>query len=252
MTSGVTAQTSCASAGGGRRGDGTSSACRPARCADRRRRPASRSPIRAKTIGIDRPNGVGSPTARARDSAGARGHLGEVTWDGNDHHQPRRTGSWRRRSAVPQNEQRLPDLSIEEEPPHGATRPKKLTERLGGDVDLFLVLRRPLNQRAGALSGGERQSLAMAEALDDESSCRSTSPAAGVTSSVQDETSIRAATSTRPAWRRRSSKRRRRRYCDRDTLLDQGRDANTGRAETGQRPEGHRALTLGTPRQGQR
>ena len=67
---------------------------------------------------------------------------------------------------VPQTNNVFPTLTIEENLRMGLfMRPKKITERLGAMWDLFPVLHDRRNQRAGALSGGERQSLAMARAL---------------------------------------------------------------------------------------
>src|SRR4051812_32755607 len=67
---------------------------------------------------------------------------------------------------VPQTNNVFPSLTIEENLRMGLyMRPQRLTERLAAMWDLFPVLHDRKNQRAGALSGGERQSLAMARAL---------------------------------------------------------------------------------------
>ncbi|MFN8189658.1 MAG: ATP-binding cassette domain-containing protein [Nocardioidaceae bacterium] len=67
---------------------------------------------------------------------------------------------------VPQTNNVFPSLTIEENLRMGLfMRPKKVTERLAAMWDLFPVLSDRRNQRAGALSGGEQQSLAMARAL---------------------------------------------------------------------------------------
>ena len=67
---------------------------------------------------------------------------------------------------VPQTNNVFPSLSIEENLRMGLfLRPKKVQERLAAMWDLFPVLHDRRNQSAGALSGGERQSLAMARAL---------------------------------------------------------------------------------------
>ncbi len=67
---------------------------------------------------------------------------------------------------VPQTNNVFPSLSIEENLQMGLyLRPKKFAERLEVIYDLFPVLGQRRNQRAGSLSGGERQSVAMARAL---------------------------------------------------------------------------------------
>ena len=126
-------------------------------------------------------------------------------------------------------------------------RPKKLTERLAAMWELFPVLHDRRNQRAGALSGGERQSLAMARALMMEPSVLLLDePSAGLSPVRQDETFIR----TRHINKTgvcvvmvEQNARRCLQICDRGYVLDQGRDAYTGTGKrAGQGPEGHRAV----------
>ena len=134
---------------------------------------------------------------------------------------------------VPQTNNVFPTLTIEENLRMGLfMRPKKLTERLAAMWDLFPVLHDRRNQRAGALSGGERQSLAMARALMMEPSVLLLDePSAGLSPVRQDETFLR----TRHINKTgvcvvmvEQNARRCLQICDRGYVLDQGRDAYTG------------------------
>ena len=112
------------------------------------------------------------------------------------------------------------------------------------------------NQRAGALSGGERQSLAMARALMMEPSVLLLDePSAGLSPVRQDETFIRTRRINKTGVcvvMVEQNARRCLQICDRGYVLDQGRDAHTGhRPRAGQRPQGHRALPR-HPRRGRR
>ena len=67
---------------------------------------------------------------------------------------------------VPQNNNVFPRLTVEENLEMGMyLEPKRFKERLGVVSDLFPLLSERLKQRAGSLSGGERQMLAMGRAL---------------------------------------------------------------------------------------
>ena len=134
---------------------------------------------------------------------------------------------------VPQTNNVFPTLTIEENLRMGLfMRPQKLTERLAAMWDLFPVLHDRRNQRAGALSGGERQSLAMARALMMEPSVLLLDePSAGLSPVRQDETFLR----TRHINKTgvcvvmvEQNARRCLQICDRGYVLDQGRDAYTG------------------------
>ena len=112
------------------------------------------------------------------------------------------------------------------------TRPKKLGERLAATWDLFPVLHDRRNQRAGALSGGERQSLAMARALMMEPSVLLLDePSAGLSPVRQDETFLRTRLINQTGVcvvMVEQNARRCLQICDRGYVLDQGRDAYTG------------------------
>ena len=111
------------------------------------------------------------------------------------------------------------------------SRPKR-RERLGAMWDLFPVLHDRRNQRAGALSGGERQSLAMARALMMEPSVLLLDePSAGLSPVRQDETFLRTRRINKTGVcvvMVEQNARRCLQICDRGYVLDQGRDAHTG------------------------
>ena len=134
---------------------------------------------------------------------------------------------------VPQTNNVFPSLTIEENLRMGLfLRPKKIRERLDAMWDLFPVLHERRNQSAGALSGGERQSLAMARALMMEPSVLLLDePSAGLSPVRQDETFIRTRRINKTGVcvvMVEQNARRCLQICDRGYVLDQGRDAYTG------------------------
>ena len=68
---------------------------------------------------------------------------------------------------VPQTENVFPSLTISENLQMGAyqLKPTEVQERMKNITDLFPKLGQRIKQRAGLLSGGERQMLAMGRAL---------------------------------------------------------------------------------------
>jgi branched-chain amino acid transport system ATP-binding protein len=134
---------------------------------------------------------------------------------------------------VPQNNNVFPTLTIEENLQMGLyLRPRKLSERLAAMYDLFPVLADRRSQRAGGLSGGERQSVAMARALMmDPSVLLLDEPSAGLSPVRQDETFIRTrrinATGVSVVMVEQNA-RRCLQICDRGYVLDQGKDSYTG------------------------
>jgi branched-chain amino acid transport system ATP-binding protein len=134
---------------------------------------------------------------------------------------------------VPQTNNVFPSLSIEENLRMGLfLRPKKVRERLDAMWDLFPVLHDRRNQSAGALSGGERQSLAMARALMMEPSVLLLDePSAGLSPVRQDETFLRTRRINKTGVcvvMVEQNARRCLQICDRGYVLDQGRDAHSG------------------------
>ncbi|MFL6133343.1 MAG: ABC transporter ATP-binding protein [Nocardioidaceae bacterium] len=133
---------------------------------------------------------------------------------------------------VPQTNNVFPSLSIEENLRMGLyLRPRKVTERLKAMWDLFPVLHDRRNQSAGALSGGERQSLAMARALMMEPSVLLLDePSAGLSPVRQDETFLRTRRINKTGVcvvMVEQNARRCLQICDRGYVLDLGRNAYT-------------------------
>jgi branched-chain amino acid transport system ATP-binding protein len=134
---------------------------------------------------------------------------------------------------VPQTNNVFPSLTIEENLQMGLfQRPRRLSERLEAMYDLFPLLAQRRNQRAGGLSGGERQSVAMARALMMEPKVLLLDePSAGLSPVRQDETFIRTRKINRTGVTVvmvEQNARRCLQICDRGYVLDQGRNSYTG------------------------
>jgi branched-chain amino acid transport system ATP-binding protein len=134
---------------------------------------------------------------------------------------------------VPQTNNVFPSLTIEENLQMGLfLRPKKLAERLAAIYELFPVLGQRRAQRAGGLSGGERQSVAMARALMMEPQVLLLDePSAGLSPVRQDETFIRTRKINKTGVTVimvEQNARRCLQICDRAYVLDQGRNSYTG------------------------
>ena len=134
---------------------------------------------------------------------------------------------------VPQTNNVFPSLTIEENLQMGIfLQPKRLNERLDAIFDIFPVLRDRRSQSAGSLSGGERQSVAMARALMmDPKVLLLDEPSAGLSPVRQDETFIRTRRINKAGVSVimvEQNARRCLQIADRGYVLDQGRDAYTG------------------------
>ena len=134
---------------------------------------------------------------------------------------------------VPQTNNVFPSLTIEENLQMGLyLQPKRLNERLDAIFDIFPVLADRRQQSAGSLSGGERQSVAMARALMmDPKVLLLDEPSAGLSPVRQDETFIRTRRINKAGVSVimvEQNARRCLQIADRGYVLDQGRDAYTG------------------------
>jgi branched-chain amino acid transport system ATP-binding protein len=134
---------------------------------------------------------------------------------------------------VPQTNNVFPSLTIEENLQMGLyLRPEEYPDRFADVAELFPMLADRRRQRAGGLSGGERQMVAMARALMmrprvlllDE-------PSAGLSPALQDEAFLRTreinATGVSIIMVEQNA-RRCLQICHRGYVLDQGRNAYTG------------------------
>jgi len=94
---------------------------------------------------------------------------------------------------VPQINNVFPRLTVEENLQMGLfLAPKRFDERMDAVTDLFPLLGQRRKQRAGSLSGGERQMVAMGRALmPDPSVLLLDEPSAGLSPAYQDEVFIR-------------------------------------------------------------
>jgi branched-chain amino acid transport system ATP-binding protein len=138
---------------------------------------------------------------------------------------------------VPQNNNVFPSLTIEENMQMGVyLRPKTFTERFEHVAELFPMLGLRRKTKAGSLSGGERQMVAMGRALMMEPSVLLLDePSAGLSPMLQDEVFVRCKkinASGVSIIMVEQNARRCLQICDRGYVLDQGRNAytDTGRA----------------------
>ena len=185
-------------------------------------------------IGIIGPNGAGKSTLLKAMFGLVTVHSGRISLHGEDITNTRADKLVQAGVGfVPQSNNVFPSLSVEENLRMGLfLRPKKLRSRLEATYDLFGNLYERKDRSAGALSGGERQSLAMARALMMEPSVLLLDePSAGLSPVRQDETFIR----TRQINKTgvcvvmvEQNARRCLQVCDRGYVLDQGVDAYTG------------------------
>lgn len=133
---------------------------------------------------------------------------------------------------VPQTNNVFPSLTILENLEMGSYQnPKAFKERLDFIGELFPVLIERGRQRAGSLSGGERQMVAMARALMmDPKVLLLDEPSAGLSPARQDETFVRTREINRTGVTVimvEQNARRCLQICDRGYVLDQGSAAYT-------------------------
>ena len=134
---------------------------------------------------------------------------------------------------IPQNNNVFPSLTIEENLQMGIfQQPKLYDQRLEFVVSIFAELGQRLKQRAGSLSGGERQMVAMGRALMmDPAVLLPDEPSAGLSPVRQDEALLRVSEINKAGVTCimvEQNARRCLQIADRGYVLDQGKDAVVG------------------------
>ena len=185
-------------------------------------------------IGIIGPNGAGKSTLLKALFGLVEIRDGSVTLDGEDVTNSATNQLVRKGVGfVPQTNNVFPSLSIEENLQMGLfLKPKEFATRIEEMWELFPMLAERRKQRAGSLSGGERQSVAMARALMmDPKVLLLDEPSAGLSPVRQDETFIRTRQINKTGVTIimvEQNARRCLQICDRAYVLDQGRNAYEG------------------------
>ncbi|MHA6669214.1 ABC transporter ATP-binding protein [Homoserinimonas sp. A447] len=189
---------------------------------------------KGELIGIIGPNGAGKSTLLKAIFGLVQVRAGEITLYGEDiTYLPANKLVARGVGFVPQNENVFPSLTIEENLQMGLFQnPKIYNERLEFVTSIFGELSSRLKQRAGSLSGGERQMVAMSRALMmDPHVLLLDEPSAGLSPVRQDEAFIRVSEINKAGVTTimvEQNARRCLQICDRGYVLDQGKDAYTG------------------------
>jgi branched-chain amino acid transport system ATP-binding protein len=185
-------------------------------------------------IGIIGPNGAGKSTLLKAIFGQVNIRSGSVMLEGQDITGLRANKLVERGvGMVPQTNNVFPSLTIEENLQMGLyQRPGAYKERLEFVTGIFAELGKRLKQRAGSLSGGERQMVAMSRALMmDPKVLLLDEPSAGLSPVRQDEAFIRVSEINKAGVTTimvEQNARRCLQICDRAYVLDQGRDAYTG------------------------
>ena len=185
-------------------------------------------------VGIIGPNGAGKSTFLKALFGLVDVRTGSVTLRGEDiSNKPANELVSMGVGYVPQNRNVFPSLTIEENLEMGLyLRPKDFQERFEFVADLWPLLAQRRKQRAGGLSGGERQMVAMSRALMMQPSVLLLDePSAGLSPALQDESFLRAreinATGVSIVMVEQNA-RRCLQICHRGYVLDQGSNAYTG------------------------
>jgi branched-chain amino acid transport system ATP-binding protein len=185
-------------------------------------------------IGIIGPNGAGKSTLLKAIFGQVKVRDGHIALNGEDITGLKANKLVERGvGMVPQNNNVFPSLTIEENLQMGIYQePKHYAERLEFVVGLFDELKKRLKQRAGSLSGGERQMVAMGRALMmNPKVLLLDEPSAGLSPVRQDEAFIRVSDINKAGVTTimvEQNARRCLQICDRAYVLDQGVDAYTG------------------------
>lgn len=185
-------------------------------------------------IGIIGPNGAGKSTLLKALFGLVDIRDGQVTLDGEDVTKAATNQLVRKGVGfVPQTNNVFPSLTIAENLQMGLYQnPKIYRERLEFVTGIFSELGSRLKQRAGSLSGGERQMVAMSRALMmDPAVLLLDEPSAGLSPVRQDDAFIRVSDINKAGVTTimvEQNARRCLQICDRAYVLDQGRDAHEG------------------------
>ena len=185
-------------------------------------------------VGIIGPNGAGKSTLLKALFGLVQVHEGQVKLDGEDITGKRADELVSRGIGfVPQSNNVFPSLTIEENLEMGCYQaPKKFAERFDFVTGIFPALGERRKQRAGGLSGGERQMVAMGRALMMEPSVLLLDePSAGLSPVMQDEVFVQTRKINKAGVSVvmvEQNARRCLQICDRGYVLDQGRNAYTG------------------------
>jgi len=185
-------------------------------------------------VGIIGPNGAGKSTLLKALFGLVRISSGTVTLRGEEITNARADQLVRKGIGfVPQTNNVFPSLTIEENLQMGSYQaPKNFPERFAFVTDLFPTLGDRRKQRAGSLSGGERQMVAMGRALMMKPSVLLLDePSAGLSPVLQDEVFIRTREINKTGVTVimvEQNARRCLQICDRGYVLDQGRNAYSG------------------------
>jgi branched-chain amino acid transport system ATP-binding protein len=207
---------------------------------------------KGELVGIIGPNGAGKSTLLKSLFGLVNVRSGSVTLAGQDiTNQKANTLVSQGVGFVPQNNNVFPSLTVEENMRMGVyLRPKTFDERFAFITDLFPTLGERRSQRAGAMSGGERQMVAMARALMmNPSVLLLDEPSAGLSPVRQDETFLRTRMINKAGVSVimvEQNARRCLQICDRGYVLDQGKDAHTGTGRELQADPKVISLYLGT------
>jgi len=185
-------------------------------------------------VGIIGPNGAGKSTLLKAMFGLVRVHSGKVTLRGRDITNLRADALVKEGVGfVPQNNNVFPSLTIEENFQVGCFQnPKLFNQQFERVASIFPTMADRRKQRAGSLSGGERQMVAMGRALMmDPSVLLLDEPSAGLSPALQDEVfvnvkGINAAGVTVVIVEQNAA--RCLQIVDRGYVLDQGKNAYTG------------------------
>jgi branched-chain amino acid transport system ATP-binding protein len=185
-------------------------------------------------VGIIGPNGAGKSTLLKAMFGLVKIRSGSVVLRGVDVTNKRADELVRQGIGfVPQTNNVFPSLSIEENLQMGSFQnPDRYEERFDFVTSLFPTLGKRRKQRAGSLSGGERQMVAMGRALMmDPAVLLLDEPSAGLSPALQDEVFIRVRDINRAGVTVvmvEQNARRCLQIVDRGYVLDQGTNAYTG------------------------